>query len=85
MLPEALQPVVRTVQRLVAAYREKEDLIAVGAYQQGSDPAVDLSIKMREPIADFLRQSPSDLSDWQTTTAALAELRRVIHAKEASS
>src|SRR6476469_5427038 len=30
--------------RIEAAYREKEDLIMVGAYQRGSDPVVDASI-----------------------------------------
>src|SRR6185369_10670596 len=33
-----------TLMRLEAAYREKEDLLLVGAYQKGSDPAVDTAL-----------------------------------------
>src|SRR5690554_4026834 len=46
--------------RLLAAYREKEDLIAVGAYQPGSHPVVDAAMRMHEPINEFLRQAPDE-------------------------
>jgi flagellar biosynthesis/type III secretory pathway ATPase len=78
VLPEALHRGARDIQRLVAAYREKEDLIAVGAYREGSDRTADLAIRMREPIAEFLRQAPDDLSDWAATTSALMNLQKVI-------
>jgi FliI/YscN family ATPase len=78
VLPERYKPIVRDIQRLVAAYKEKEDLIAVGAYQKGSDPVVDLAIRMRGPIADFLRQQPDDLSDWESTTGALTVLQKAV-------
>jgi hypothetical protein len=29
---------------------------------------------MREPIGEFLRQQPDDLSDWAATTTALTQL-----------
>ncbi|MEQ1856612.1 MAG: FliI/YscN family ATPase [Longimicrobiales bacterium] len=76
VLPESLHAAARDIQRLVSAYREKEDLIAVGAYREGTDRQVDLAIRMREPIAQFLRQAPNDLSDWSATTAALAGLKK---------
>ncbi len=44
------------VRRLMAAYRDKEDLIAIGAYQQGTDPLTDAAISARTPIEQFLRQ-----------------------------
>jgi len=78
VLPEQHHRVVRETQRLTAAYREKRDLIAVGAYQEGNDPTVDLAIRMREPIARFLRQEPRDLSTWGETMAGLAELERTM-------
>jgi flagellum-specific ATP synthase len=74
VLPESYQRIVQGLQRLTAAYRDKEDLIAVGAYQHGSDPLVDRAIQMREPIAKFLRQSPDDLSSWQDTLSELDAL-----------
>ena len=47
-----------TVARLIAAYREKEDLISVGAYQTGTNPEVDDAIQLRGPIREFLQQPP---------------------------
>jgi flagellum-specific ATP synthase len=52
------------VRKLMAAYKEKEDLIAIGAYQPGTDPP-------------FLRQSVEESSsagDADGMLAALATL-----------
>lgn len=46
------------VQRLEAAYRSSEDLIAVGAYKSGTDALVDAAIALRPRIETFLRQEP---------------------------
>jgi FliI/YscN family ATPase len=62
------------VQRLMALYREKEDLISVGAYQQGSDPLLDTAIRMREPIESFLIQPPEDRANFAETRRALIQL-----------
>ena len=64
---------------LVAAYREKEDLISVGAYQQGSDPMVDNAIKMRPAINDFLRQKPTEATDFGETRDRLLALAEAAH------
>ena len=37
-------------------YRQQRDLIAVGAYQKGSDPQVDHAITMWPRLRDFLQQ-----------------------------
>jgi FliI/YscN family ATPase len=57
--------------RLEAAFREKEDLIMVGAYQKGSDPQVDAAVAMRDRILSFLQQRPDELSSAAETTRAL--------------
>jgi flagellum-specific ATP synthase len=57
--------------RLEAAYREKEDLIMVGAYQKGSDPHVDAAIALRERVLGFLQQQPEESSTVGATRAAL--------------
>jgi flagellum-specific ATP synthase len=54
------------VRRLMAAFREKEDLIAIGAYQRGTDPLTDAAIDLRPHIETFLRQAaeePSSLAE----------------------
>ena len=62
------------VRKLLAAYRDKEDLIAIGAYQPGSDPVADAAIAARPAILDFLRQRQDDPSDAAGADALLGEL-----------
>ena len=59
----------------LAAYREKEDLISIGAYQRGTDPVLDAAITLRPRIDAFLRQQvhqPSTLQDADAELLALA-------------
>ncbi|TWI72421.1 flagellum-specific ATP synthase [Desulfobotulus alkaliphilus] len=42
--------------RILATYREAEDMIQIGAYVDGSSPAIDLAKKMAPKIQAFLRQ-----------------------------
>jgi flagellum-specific ATP synthase len=46
----------------LAAYKEKEDLISIGAYQPGTDPLLDAAIAMRPAMDGFLRQHIDDLT-----------------------
>jgi flagellum-specific ATP synthase len=57
------------VRELLAAHRDHEDLISIGAYRRGSNPTVDTAIDMLEPIQRFLRQS----IDEHTTSAEARE------------
>ena len=70
-----------TLLRLEAAYREKEDLILVGAYQKGSDPLVDAAIALREQSLGFLQQRPDEVSKYDMTRATLVHLGNQIAAK----
>jgi flagellum-specific ATP synthase len=40
----------------MASYRKNQDLINIGAYPAGTNPAIDLSIHLHEPLKTFLRQ-----------------------------
>jgi flagellum-specific ATP synthase len=62
------------LRRLMAAYREKADLIAIGAYQPGTDALTDAAIAARDPIDGFLRQSVNERSSAEEADAALAQL-----------
>lgn len=60
----------RTLRRLWSVYEENRDLILMGAYKEGSDPAIDAAIAHHPAILDFVRQpqgSTIDLSDSVTT------------------
>ncbi len=66
LIGEVVQrPVQDAGQRLraaLAAFREKEDLISIGAYQRGTDPMVDSTIALRPQIDAFLRQAADEPS-----------------------
>jgi flagellum-specific ATP synthase len=58
----------------LAVLREKEDLVAIGAYQPGSDPALDTALSHRSRIERFLRQPVAERSDPLDTDALLLAL-----------
>src|SRR3546814_407571 len=63
------------LRQLVSAYRQQRDLIAVGAYQKGSDPRVDEAIARWPEISAFLQQSVDERS---TLAAAVSALDKVL-------
>jgi len=62
------------VRSLMATYREKADLIAIGAYQPGTDPATDAAIAARGAIDGFLRQGTDERTTAEEADAHLAGL-----------
>jgi flagellum-specific ATP synthase len=78
LIGEIVSPQVQQAgQRLRAALavlHEKEDLVSIGAYQPGSDPALDVALAHRPQIERFLRQPVHERSDPQQTDARLLEL-----------
>jgi flagellum-specific ATP synthase len=64
----------RRVRALLAAHREKADLISIGAYQPGTDPLVDEALLKRGAIDDFLRQGPEEPSTAEEADAGLLAL-----------
>jgi len=78
LVSEIVSPeVARAGQRLrsaLARLREKEDLVSIGAYQAGSDPALDTALAHRTAIDAFLRQPVDEPSDPHTCDAQLLEL-----------
>ena len=58
----------------MAAFKDKEDLIAIGAYQHGSDPVVDEAIAKKGGIEHFLQQPMSQLSNGEMSDEMLMAL-----------
>jgi flagellum-specific ATP synthase len=50
----------REVRECLAVYREAEDLINIGAYKPGNNPAIDRAVQLRAPLDAFLRQDVSE-------------------------
>ena len=58
----------------IALYRKNEDLIAIGAYQKGSNPALDRAVALHEPLNRFLRQSVDENTPRAQTFANLKKI-----------
>lgn len=58
----------------LAVYAESKDLIDIGAYQQGGNPAVDEAIRLNHPIKNFLKQEIEDKSFFEETNKQLKEV-----------
>jgi flagellum-specific ATP synthase len=64
------------VRRMLATYRQHEDLISLGAYRRGTTPEVDRAIEMRDEINTFLRQAVDERSGVDLAKQALLPLAR---------
>jgi FliI/YscN family ATPase len=62
------------LRQLMAAYDTHRDLIALGAYVKGTDPAVDRAIARMTAIEAFLRQPPDEATPFEETKRMLATL-----------
>lgn len=59
---------------VLAAYREAEDLISIGAYVDGSDPKIDYAKKMIGRINTFLRQDIAEKVSFEVGVNRLKKL-----------
>ncbi len=75
LITDAHRHAANLLLQLDAAWREKEDLILVGAYQKGSDPQVDAAIALRDSLLTFLRQPPSESTPLDASVAQLRQLQ----------
>jgi flagellum-specific ATP synthase len=65
------------IRRTMAVYAEAEDLINVGAYQQGSNQAIDEAIGKHGPIEEFLIQDIEERSALEDTIEEMVEITGV--------
>lgn len=65
---------IRGLKRLVSAYNSNRDLIAIGAYQRGSDATVDEALARWPEIVDFLGQDIARAADLDHSRKALFRL-----------
>jgi flagellum-specific ATP synthase len=62
------------VREWLAVYREAEDLIRIGAYREGSSPAIDEAIRNLPTVNAFLRQELEEVATIDDSVRALAAL-----------
>jgi flagellum-specific ATP synthase len=62
------------IRRTMAVYAEAEDMINVGAYRAGSNPAIDESIAKHQAIEEFLIQEVTDRASLDDTYSAMENI-----------
>ena len=61
----------RQFRQLLSTYEQHRDLIAIGAYQRGSDPRVDQALALWPRMERFLQQDMRERVDLAASLAAL--------------
>ena len=61
IVPRELVHAARVLRRHLATYEENRDLVLMGAYRQGADPAIDAAIANHPAIMEFVRQDADDV------------------------
>ncbi len=73
IVPAAQSALARRFRQTLATYEHHRDLIAIGAYQRGSDPRVDAAIALWPKMQKFLAQDMHERVDLATSLAALKD------------
>jgi len=71
---EAENALVDRARMLLSTYENMAELIRIGAYKAGADPAIDDAILYYPQLEAFLKQSKGERSDLASSYAALADI-----------
>jgi flagellum-specific ATP synthase len=68
------QQAARRIRAALAAYRDSEDLIQLGAYAAGTNPTLDASIRLRPELLEFLQQPHTENTPLDDTLSRMEAL-----------
>jgi len=71
IVPREHQAAAEQLKRLLAVYKESEDLINIGAYQRGTNPTIDEAIDAIQHINEFTKQRIDDAAPYAETIERL--------------
>jgi flagellum-specific ATP synthase len=71
IVPPAQIQIARQFRQTLATYQQHRDLIAIGAYQRGSDPRVDTAVTLWPRMQRFLQQDMHERVDFAASLTAL--------------
>lgn len=71
--------IVRRARQHLSVYEDMAELIRLGAYRKGTDPAVDEAIRLYPAIESFLGQKRGEHSDLHTGYCLLADILGLPH------
>jgi flagellum-specific ATP synthase len=74
IVPAAQLKLARQFRQALSTYQQNRDLIAIGAYRQGSDPRIDAAIAAWPKLQRMLQQDMSERFDLRASADALAQL-----------
>src|SRR5690606_11013798 len=83
--PQEQRESAQFMRELIAAYRDHEDLISIGAYRRGSNRIVDLAIDTQDQLNAFLRQRVEEPSSVEEARAAMVQFRQKCLSRPAAS
>jgi flagellum-specific ATP synthase len=70
----AQMQIARQFRQTLSTYQQNRDLIAVGAYQRGSDPRVDNAVTLFPRMQKFLQQDIRERADFGQSLTALQQV-----------
>lgn len=73
------------LRQLLSAYQQSEDLISIGAYQNGSQPLTDAAIMLRPALLAFLQQGGHEATDFPTILQQLEKIAAIKPPQRTSS
>ena len=71
IVPHEHSALARQFRQTLSLYQQNRDLIAIGAYQRGSDPRIDAAIALWPTMQRFLQQDMHERVDYAASIAAL--------------
>jgi flagellum-specific ATP synthase len=74
IVPPEHSAMARRLRQSLSSYQQNRDLIAIGAYQKGSDPRIDAAIAQWPAIQQFLQQDMREKVGYAESVAALAQV-----------
>ena len=82
VVPKSHFETARRFRAINSRYEKGRDLVQIGAYVGGSDPALDESIRLHDAMADFLQQ---DMFTASTLPASVHEMKVAMNREQAFS
>jgi flagellum-specific ATP synthase len=83
--PRAQQDAATALRELLAAYRDHEDLISIGAYRRGANAKVDAAVDLLADIEDLLRQRIDEPCTLNAAVDSLQQLHQKMRARPAAA
>ena len=84
VMPKVASPehvlAARRIKQLISRHERNRDMVAMGAYMQGTDPDLDAALRLWPHIQTFLQQESHQVADLEGSVTALGTIARASQA-----